>query len=54
MIQRRCPKCEKGIMSDLYTFQGWGRDGTYICDTCGHLKNIYEGPTIGPYIFFRG
>jgi len=40
-------------MSDLYTFQGWGRDGTYICDTCGHLKNIYEGPTIGPYFFRR-
>ncbi len=39
-------------MSDLYTFQGWGKDGTYICDTCGHQKNIYEGPTIGPYIFF--
>jgi len=52
MLQRKCPKCKKGIMSDLYTFQGWGRDGTYICDTCGHLKNIYEGPTIGPYIFF--
>jgi len=52
MLQRKCPKCKKGIMSDLYTFQGWGKDGTYICDTCGHLKNIYEGPTIGPYISF--
>jgi len=52
MLQRKCPKCEKGIMSDLYTFQGWGRDGTYICDSCGHLKNIYEGATIAPYIFF--
>jgi hypothetical protein len=52
MLQRKCPECESGIMSDLHTFQGWGRDGSYVCDSCGHLKNIYEGPTVGPYIFF--
>jgi len=39
-------------MSDLYTFRGWGKDGTYICDSCGYLSTIYEGTTIGPYIFF--
>ncbi|NOR57255.1 MAG: hypothetical protein GQ474_01905 [Sulfurimonas sp.] len=52
MLQIKCPECESGIMSDLHTFQGWGKDGTYVCDSCGHLKNIYEGPTVGPYIFF--
>jgi hypothetical protein len=52
MLQRKCPKCETGIMSDLYTAQGWGKEGFYVCDSCEHCKNIYEGKTIGPYIFF--
>lgn len=52
MLQRKCPKCDKGVMSDLYTSRGWGVDGAYVCDSCGHLKNIYEGTTIAPYIFF--
>lgn len=52
MLQRKCPQCKTGIMSDLYTFQGWGKEGMYACDSCGHSKSIYEGTTIGPYIFF--
>jgi len=52
MIQRRCPKCKTGIMSDMYTSQGWGKEGMYACDSCTHSKSIYEGTTIGPYIFF--
>ena len=51
MTQRKCPKCD-GVMSDLYTFQGWGKEGMYACASCGHSKSIYEGTTIGPYIFF--
>lgn len=52
MLQRKCPKCESGIMSDMCTFQGWGKEGMYACNSCGHSKSIYEGNTIGPYIFF--
>lgn len=52
MTQRQCPKCKDGIMSDMYTSQGWGKEGMYACDSCGHSKSIYEGTTIGPYIFF--
>jgi len=52
MLQRKCPKCESGVMSDLYTARGWGKEGFYACDSCEHSKNIYEGRTIGPYIFF--
>lgn len=52
MLQRKCPKCKTGIMSDLYTARGWGKEGFYVCDSCEHSKNIYEGKTIGPYIFF--
>jgi len=52
MTQRRCPKCKTGVMSDMYTSQGWGKEGMYACDSCTHSKSIYEGTTIGPYIFF--
>ena len=52
MRQRRCPKCENGVMSDMYTVRGWGKEGFYVCDSCGHTKNIYEGVTMVPYIFF--
>ena len=52
MIQRRCPKCEEGIMSDMYTSKGWGQEGFYVCDKCEYTKNIYEGVTMAPYIFF--
>jgi prepilin signal peptidase PulO-like enzyme (type II secretory pathway) len=36
----------------MYTSQGWGKEGMYACDSCTHSKSIYEGTTIGPYIFF--
>lgn len=52
MTQRRCPKCESGVMSDMYTVRGWGKEGFYACDSCSHAINIYEGTTQGPYIFF--
>jgi hypothetical protein len=52
MTQRRCPKCENGVMSDMYTARGWGKEGFYACDSCAHTKNIYEGRTMGPYIIF--
>lgn len=52
MTQRKCPKCKTGVMSDMYTSQGWGKEGMYACDSCTHSKSIYEGTTIGPYIFF--
>ena len=49
---RKCPKCEDGIMSDMYTSRGWGKEGFYVCDKCENVKNIYEGVTMAPYIFF--
>jgi hypothetical protein len=50
MIQRICPECG-GVMSDMYSARGWGKDGFYVCSSCGHSKNIYEGTTMYPYIF---
>jgi len=51
MIQRKCPQCD-GMMTDLHTFRGWGREGFYVCDTCDHTQNIYEENTTIPYVLF--
>lgn len=51
MTQRKCPQCD-GVMTDLYTFRGWGREGFYVCDTCGHTQSIYEENTTIPYLLF--